>query len=189
MLSLGTPHLYDWAVDTQVDGGLVDASRPGYRQVAAELREQILSGALAPGAALPAHSALSGELRVSQATISAAVGQLAAEGLVRVEHGKPTIVLARRRYRAEVAVGRADGDLVPLDALNAARDALGPLMDADPTIGEQDSLAAQGAVLTVMMEVDAADAAQAATRAFQVVAQALGGGWDLAGASVTARPA
>lgn len=53
-------------------------------RVAAALREQILSGALRPGAPLPAERQLAAEYGVARTTIRAALATLRAEGLVSV---------------------------------------------------------------------------------------------------------
>jgi GntR family transcriptional regulator len=178
----------------------VDALRPGYRQVAARLREQILAGTPAPGEAIAPHSALARDLQVSQATVSAAVSQLAAEGLVRLEHGKQTIVLAQRRWRVSVAVPWRGGETVAREASEGAREALSAAAEADPAV----RVAAAAVTLTpsgpgwaggwaLVTEADllASDPAVAVARAWSMASGALRGqsGWDLGEPDVRARPA
>lgn len=55
---------------------------PPSRQLAALLRDQIKSGALAPGSALPSIVKLSAEHHVATATVSKAIRLLKEEGLV-----------------------------------------------------------------------------------------------------------
>jgi DNA-binding transcriptional regulator YhcF (GntR family) len=125
VLSLNTTAPYDWPDGETEDGGLVDASRPGYRQVAAGLRDDILAGRLA--GTLKPQSVLAGEHRVSVAIINAAVTELAREGLVNVEHGKLTTVAARRRWlvRAEAEV-EADYSKTLREARGALETAVQP---------------------------------------------------------------
>jgi DNA-binding FadR family transcriptional regulator len=61
--------------------------RKAYEQVADQLRELIVSGALAPGERLPIESALARDFGVSRATIREALRVLAAQGLVRTSKG------------------------------------------------------------------------------------------------------
>lgn len=182
--------LYDWPVDGDEAGELlVDAARPGYRQVAATLRQKILSGELAPGMAIPANSQLAADFDVSMSLTNAAVTELAREGLVRVEHGRPTVVLARHRYRTEVTARWMRGDVVPADAADKISAALAIAETADPAVTDGDLLASSD-LLTVAMVVEAPDVAHAVARAFAVTRRVLrGDAWDLDGASVEARPA
>jgi DNA-binding FadR family transcriptional regulator len=61
--------------------------RKAYEQVADQLRELIVSGALAPGERLPTESVLGRNFGVSRATIREALRVLAAQGLVRTAKG------------------------------------------------------------------------------------------------------
>jgi DNA-binding transcriptional regulator YhcF (GntR family) len=175
----------------RIDGGLVDALRPGYRQVAAGLREQILSGKLLPGAKLSAFSVLASELRVSQATISAAVNQLADEGLVRIEHGRSTVVLARRRFRVAVEIARPEDD-GPRDA-DALSAAVGAAAAAEPAVSAIESARVLGSSVEVTAIVTASSPARAGAITEAVVWSARGrwswDGFDLAWSTVTAAPA
>jgi GntR family transcriptional regulator len=87
------------------------SDRPAYKQLADLLRQQIISGELAPGAPLPSEARLMQELGVSRNTVRLAVQLLRSEGHVTTEHGRGTYVrekppvrrLGPERYRADVA--------------------------------------------------------------------------------------
>ncbi len=72
-----------------------DSDRPAFRQLADDLRERILSGTLAPGAALPSEERLHQETGLSRNTIRRAIGILRGEGLVIVEPPRGTFVRVR----------------------------------------------------------------------------------------------
>lgn len=63
-----------------------------YEAVADALRQQISTGALPPGALLPAEPELTNQHGVSRATVRNAIAALRAEGLVAVHHGRGTFV-------------------------------------------------------------------------------------------------
>jgi GntR family transcriptional regulator len=65
---------------------------PLYEQIVDQVRQQILAGELAAGAALPSLRALAGELRVSLITTTRAYNDLAAEGLIVNVPGKGSFV-------------------------------------------------------------------------------------------------
>lgn len=97
---------YDWG---NQDESEAPVARSGYRQVVDELRGLIFSAAYPAGSSLPGQAPLSRDLRVDVATVNRAVTALAAEGLVRVEHGRRTAVLPRRRWRVEFTTGPTTG--------------------------------------------------------------------------------
>ena len=66
-----------------------------YQRIAAELRERITSGELAPGDALPSTRTLAQEHGVSVETATKALRVLADEGLIRRWAGLPYIVIER----------------------------------------------------------------------------------------------
>ena len=66
---------------------------PMYRQLAAELREQIVSGAMAEGYRLPPERELASHLAVNRTTVLQAYQQLKDEGLIASKVGKGTFVL------------------------------------------------------------------------------------------------
>ncbi len=63
-----------------------------HRQLFLVLRDQIVSGVLAPGAALPKEETLCEQFGVSRITVRRALGDLAAQGLVLRRHGLGTFV-------------------------------------------------------------------------------------------------
>ncbi|WP_066942342.1 GntR family transcriptional regulator [Microtetraspora fusca] len=66
--------------------------RPGYLQIADDLREQIRGGALAPGAPLPSTAQLAEQYDASLSIVKMAVGILRNEGLVIGQQGKGVFV-------------------------------------------------------------------------------------------------
>ncbi|MFC4062255.1 winged helix-turn-helix domain-containing protein [Planomonospora corallina] len=66
--------------------------RPGYLQIADDLREQIRTGALAPGAPLPSTAQLAERYDASLSVVKMAVGILRNEGLVVGQQGKGVFV-------------------------------------------------------------------------------------------------
>jgi GntR family transcriptional regulator len=105
---------------------------PLYEQIVEQVRQQIMAGELAAGAALPSLRALAGELRVSLITTTRAYNDLAAEGLIVNVPGKGSFVAqidpdeARRssleRARAElrrIVAGTRHTGLVSLEELTA----------------------------------------------------------------------
>jgi GntR family transcriptional regulator len=84
---------------------------PLYEQIVEQVRQQIMAGELAAGAALPSLRALAGELRVSLITTTRAYNDLAAEGLIVNVPGKGSFVAqidpneARRSSRARARAG------------------------------------------------------------------------------------
>lgn len=63
-----------------------------YRRIAAELRERIASGDLAPGDALPSEAALVRQYDVSRGTARQALSELEGTGFVIAVHGKGRFV-------------------------------------------------------------------------------------------------
>jgi len=63
-----------------------------YRQIAEDLREQILTGKLGPGSQLPTEPNLANEYRASRSTIRLAISMLIHEGLVETRQGIGTYV-------------------------------------------------------------------------------------------------
>ncbi|MFF4695803.1 GntR family transcriptional regulator [Streptomyces chattanoogensis] len=73
---------------------MAEIQRPGalYQQVAAAIREAILSGEFQAGAPLPSEAQLIERYKVSRPTVRNAVAALRAEGLIEVHHGKGSFV-------------------------------------------------------------------------------------------------
>ena len=70
---------------------------PYYAQLAAILRDAITEGEIEPGSALPSEAALGAFFSLSRTAVRQALGELAAEGLVRKEKGRGTFVRGPRR--------------------------------------------------------------------------------------------
>lgn len=66
--------------------------RPLYQQLAAQLREQIRSGVLAPGDQMPTESQLERTFGTSRNTVRLALNVLRSEGLLRSQQGRGTFV-------------------------------------------------------------------------------------------------
>lgn len=99
-----------------------EIQRPGalYQQVAAAIREAILSGEFEPDALLPSEAQLMARYGVSRPTVRNAIAALRAEGLIDVRHGKgsfvrsagqPALTLERRITRtADATFTMPNGD-------------------------------------------------------------------------------
>ena len=77
--------------------------QPLYRQIAAQLRAGILSGAIAAGSRLPATRRLAADLGVNRLTIESAYAELRADGLIAGRIGSGTRVLPRLPFPAPPA--------------------------------------------------------------------------------------
>ncbi|GAA4534825.1 winged helix-turn-helix domain-containing protein [Nonomuraea ferruginea] len=75
--------------------------QPGYLQIADDLRAQIRSGSLAPGAALPSTAQLGQRYDVSASVVKAAISVLRTEGLIVGQQGKGVFVREDAAARAE----------------------------------------------------------------------------------------
>lgn len=71
----------------------LEPPRARYKQVAALLRDAIRRGDYAPGSTLPSQPDLAREYGLNQSSISRAMAMLQAEGWVRTEHGRGSVVL------------------------------------------------------------------------------------------------
>ncbi|MBR1863746.1 MAG: GntR family transcriptional regulator [Ruminococcus sp.] len=72
-----------------------NSSEPIYKQIAAQLREQILTGRLKAGDPLPSIRVLAQDLKISVITTMKAYEELAGEGLVTASKGKGYFVNAQ----------------------------------------------------------------------------------------------
>src|SRR5271165_890816 len=70
-------------------------TEPMYRRIAQDLREQIKSGALAPGDQLPTEPQLRDRYGASRNTIREAIGLLVRDGLAGTKPGQGTFVARR----------------------------------------------------------------------------------------------
>lgn len=84
------------------------SGQPIYEQISAQIRAQILSGALAPGEALPSIRGLAKDLKISVITTKRAYDELEAQGLINTVAGKGCFVaeknleLVRAQQRAQL---------------------------------------------------------------------------------------
>lgn len=86
------------------------SGEPANRQIISQLRHHLVSGALAPGAALPSVRRLAADLGVHHNTVAEAYRALAQEGWLELAQGKAVRVARRdagpalpRRERDEIA--------------------------------------------------------------------------------------
>ncbi|WP_433228983.1 winged helix-turn-helix domain-containing protein [Actinomadura formosensis] len=101
--------------------------RPGYLQIADDLRQQINDGRLAPGQSLPSTAQLREQYEVSAGVVKAAVSVLRTEGVVIGQQGKGVFVRdqADARPPAHAAPSAAEGDVTMkqlTEVLAAVRD-------------------------------------------------------------------
>jgi len=75
------------------------SDRPAFKQIADILRQEIQSGALAPGARLPSERELIDDFGSARGTVRQAIALLKSEGLVVTEHGRGGFVRARPPVR------------------------------------------------------------------------------------------
>lgn len=80
-----------------------DSPRALYDQVAASIRSDILSGALAPGDRLPAARDVAEALDINQHTVLHAYQRLRDEGLVDLRRGRGAVIAATAAPLAELA--------------------------------------------------------------------------------------
>ena len=83
---------------------------PIYEQVVSQIKDQIITGQLKDGEALPSVRAMAAELRISSLTVKKAYDYLEAEGFVTTVHGKGTFVNAADRQVAAEARRKAVED-------------------------------------------------------------------------------
>ena len=97
-----------------------NSSEPIYKQIAAQLRDDILSGKLKGGDALPSIRGLAQDLKISVITTMKAYEELAAEGLVTSSQGKGYFVNAQdMRLLAEQHMRRVEESLT--EAIRSAK--------------------------------------------------------------------
>ena len=99
---------------------LQNSGEPIYKQIASQLRDQILSGKLKGGDALPSIRALAADLKISVITTMKAYEELATEGLVTSSQGKGYFVNAQdMRLLAEQHLRRVEENLT--EAIRSAK--------------------------------------------------------------------
>ena len=85
---------------------------PIYAQITRQIKEQILSGALKEGAALPSIRLLAKELRISVITTKRAYEDLEADGFIVTAPGKGSFVAPQNpELRREETLRRVEGHL------------------------------------------------------------------------------
>ena len=85
---------------------------PIYAQITRQIKEQILSGALKEGAALPSIRLLAKELRISVITTKRAYEDLEADGFIVTDPGKGSFVAPQNpELRREETLRRVEGHL------------------------------------------------------------------------------
>jgi DNA-binding GntR family transcriptional regulator len=72
-----------------------ESGTPPWQQVAAIIRQRVIDGTYPPGTKIPSALALSGEFAVNRATITKAVNQLKAEGVLTAVAGWGTSVAGK----------------------------------------------------------------------------------------------
>jgi DNA-binding GntR family transcriptional regulator len=94
----------------------VEEVLPKYLQIANSVRDQVLSGALAPGAELPSERELAAEWRVARPTAARALVELRRLGLVETRRGAKSVVRgtavaygANDRYSTSKDTGKVYG--------------------------------------------------------------------------------
>lgn len=100
--------------------------KPIYEQIYTQIRNQILSGALPPGQALPSIRALAKDLRVSVITTKRAYEELEREGFITTVPGKGCFVAPRNL------------ELAREDTLRRVEEHLSQAVDAARTGGVSD---------------------------------------------------
>ncbi|MFI7222487.1 GntR family transcriptional regulator [Nonomuraea angiospora] len=83
--------------------------RPRHQQIAAELRAEIMSGALKPGEQLPSTPQMVARFEAANATIQRALQSLKDEGFVRGHAGKGVFVREGRQFVVEATTYKSPG--------------------------------------------------------------------------------
>jgi GntR family transcriptional regulator len=97
-----------------------NSNEPIYKQIASQLREQILSGQLKAGEPLPSIRVLAQNLKISVITTMKAYEELSAEGLVTATKGKGYFVNSQdEKMLAEQHMRQLEESL--MEAINSAR--------------------------------------------------------------------
>jgi GntR family transcriptional regulator len=96
-----------------------DNATPLYRQIAAELREEIVAGHFEPSGRLPSEAALGARFRVSRVTVRLALNELSGSGMIDQRKGKGTYV-AGRQVRHELDTLRSFHESLRLQGFDAS---------------------------------------------------------------------
>lgn len=167
--------------------------------IAGRLRREIYSGTWAVGSKVPSRKVLADEHGGSAESAGVALRILGDEGLVSLEPGRGTFVLARYRYWVHAHARWTQGEVTPQSEIDTATAAMTAAAANDPAVsGEELGIVISGDPrrgesipgASVSMCVEAPDVARAVLRAYAVTRRAFGApGWDLARARVGASPA
>jgi GntR family transcriptional regulator len=111
---------------------------PYYAQLAAILRDAITEGLLTPGSALPSEAQLGASYQLSRTAVRQALGELAAEGLIRKEKGRGTFVRGPRR--ADLVVQELRGFYDELTERGYAIDTELLAVTTDPSTADEATL-------------------------------------------------
>jgi DNA-binding FadR family transcriptional regulator len=153
-------------------------------QVAAILRDEILSGDLPAGTEAPSQAELAERFGRSPATMLRALGELARDGLIDMGPGRRTTVLPVRAYRVVVTAGPREGGQRPA----VARVAAAVRERGAPGLRRVSAGRAGEGLVEIVAVVLAADAGRAGAVAMAAVAGAAGDALDAAGASLSVTP-
>ncbi|TNY38086.1 winged helix-turn-helix domain-containing protein [Thermomonospora catenispora] len=101
-----------------------NTGRPGYLQIADDLRQQVADGRLAPGDALPSIAQLREHYGVSAGVVKAAISVLRTEGLVVGQQGKGVFVRDQAAVETPATSPGEDSALMKqlAEVLTAVRD-------------------------------------------------------------------
>lgn len=111
---------------------------PYYAQLAGLLRDAITEGLLTPGSALPSEAQLGASYQLSRTAVRQALGELAAEGLIRKEKGRGTFVRGPRR--ADLVVQELRGFYEELTERGYAVDTEVLSVTTDPSTADEATL-------------------------------------------------
>lgn len=100
-----------------------NTGRPGYLQIADDLRQQVADGRLAPGDSLPSIAQLCQRYEVSSGVVKSAISVLRTEGVVIGQQGKGVFVRDRSGAEAPALPAGESALMKQLaDVLGAVRD-------------------------------------------------------------------
>ena len=116
------------------------SGKPIYEQITDQVKEQIMTGALAAGDALPSMRLLARELRISVITTKRAYEELERDGFLTTVPGKGCFVAAQNREtRREAVLCQIEGHLPQaVDAAKAGAVGLDELTEMLNTLYQED---------------------------------------------------
>ena len=125
---------------------------PLYYQIREQLRQQILSGELRPGDALPGETQICSETGVSRMTARQALAQLANEGLVTRQRGRGTFVASPKATFPTMPMGGMSySEIVGQLGMTAGAEVLSQeIIPASQEVASQLKLAAGAQVIRIV---------------------------------------